>query len=1066
MADGEFFDEDTDYSTDIEGESLDDRADISDGGLDDDSGGTGSRTRRDDDDDDDDDDRTTSTTTDTDGDEEFVDQPGAQADPIAKYDPSSPEYEGPGVDEGGTDTGGQEESPPGDGDEVDADAGTDPDAGDDTTERLKDDADSDPLREQTEPDGDGEFVDQPGAQDETIPKYDPSSPQYQGPEVTTERAPGPVGSGRDDEPSDIDEATVEEFSRQSVRRSLEERYPDAENITISQTGPGTYEVTVEREDYYDRQGTVTVDQNQVRGQLMAQEARLEEASGRDVDIEIREDGAVVPGGEQPESSADQPGAQAETIPRFDPSSPDYQGPGSDDILTVEFGGERFPGATDEPQGVGIRSESDVEQQVEQQLEEQVGRQRARRLGFGEEIVAPPGAEGTTESGTRLTPETARAFADLERGRDYTIDVERTGTGLAISAALTETFLEAETRQATATAVERQTGVPIDPETDVRVTDEGGRGTLTETASERVAGAQAQERYGDVRIEDAGDVPLVGGLIQEFADRVGGRPVAVSDLPRRVELETATTETRAGGPGPRRAVEREQVTGVAVETFAPGTSVEEALATAKVEYSEFASDVAEANLEYNPFAQAAVSEAERFGYGSEAETAIRSAVRQGLELGNLPRLAGTVKEAGEFTAFATEETAAGRLGISYEPAQTRRTSAGLEIAAPLTVEETGLAPRVAADVGTGVEQAVDYARENPAEVAGGVVGSLVLSAGVMGAASAVSSRAGLATRALIQPGEEALGYGGFYATRATAGTRTAERLFPNREPLIFSEEAAIRAGRQAGARAGRLGGRLRGELGQYEVNVRARPGLFGGGGVIEVERGEVEEEELGPELDPFDVSDTRLYDPTRQFGEPEGVGATTDPTEPGVPQDIGPSIGPRGEAGGFRGGTVEENFETFLEEEQERAQAAQEVRLEQEQRRRYESAVLEEPLAMEATRPLAMEGFRIQPRTAIDIRSEELAETGLASELARPRELVSEYRGETETESFLELELELEEEFETELETEFELELELEGEIEADFDRERPERGPRKRRRRPPGWVRRIEGQLRNPLTGE
>jgi hypothetical protein len=69
--------------------------------------------------------------------------------------------------------------------------------------------------------------------------------------------------------------------------------------------------------------------------------------------------------------------------------------------------------------------------------------------------------------------------------------------------------------------------------------------------------------------------------------------------------------------------------------------------------------------------------------------------------------------------------------------------------------------------------------------------LVATAGIFAGAAAVGPRVGTATRFAIQPGEEIAGRGGFAATRRLAGERQAQRFFPNQEPLIFSEEAALR-----------------------------------------------------------------------------------------------------------------------------------------------------------------------------------------------------------------------------------------------------------------------------------
>jgi len=69
--------------------------------------------------------------------------------------------------------------------------------------------------------------------------------------------------------------------------------------------------------------------------------------------------------------------------------------------------------------------------------------------------------------------------------------------------------------------------------------------------------------------------------------------------------------------------------------------------------------------------------------------------------------------------------------------------------------------------------------------------LLASVALFQGAAAIGPRTSTATRFAIQPGEEIAGRGGFAATRRLAGERQAQRFFPNQEPLIFSEEAALR-----------------------------------------------------------------------------------------------------------------------------------------------------------------------------------------------------------------------------------------------------------------------------------
>ena len=148
------------------------------------------------------------------------------------------------------------------------------------------------------------------------------------------------------------------------------------------------------------------------------------------------------------------------------------------------------------------------------------------------------------------------------------------------------------------------------------------------------------------------------------------------------------------------------------------------------------------------------------------------------IGNVPGIAGGVLEGGEVLAVGAQETATG---------------SGDEVFSDATERGSAL-----------TDAAIDQVRENPARTGGALAGSLIGSAGAISAASRVGTRTGTAARYAIQPGEELAGSIGFRATRAATNERTAQRAFPNREPLIFSEEAALRAGQattQAARRAG-------------------------------------------------------------------------------------------------------------------------------------------------------------------------------------------------------------------------------------------------------------------------
>jgi len=184
-------------------------------------------------------------------------------------------------------------------------------------------------------------------------------------------------------------------------------------------------------------------------------------------------------------------------------------------------------------------------------------------------------------------------------------------------------------------------------------------------------------------------------------------------------------------------------------------------------------------------------------GEKAE-ATTEGVASGLGvLINIPNTTAGLIEAGEFIGYGAAQTVQGR-GAEYAD---KATDAGAQA----------------------VQGFADYAQENPFRTAGQVAGSLLISSAAIGGASRLSSTAGRATAYAVQPGEELAGLAGNQALTRTgsgltrlgntalstgrfdvsgeavrsAGTRTqqsADTLFPNNEPLIFSEEAAIRTAR--------------------------------------------------------------------------------------------------------------------------------------------------------------------------------------------------------------------------------------------------------------------------------
>ncbi|WP_423745098.1 hypothetical protein V5735_03470 (plasmid) [Haladaptatus sp. SPP-AMP-3] len=215
---------------------------------------------------------------------------------------------------------------------------------------------------------------------------------------------------------------------------------------------------------------------------------------------------------------------------------------------------------------------------------------------------------------------------------------------------------------------------------------------------------------------------------------------------------------------------------------PEDEVESALDDASHAISKATSDVA--NAAFNPKGVAGQSAGEeilraigRDDLGRQYEETLRSfgkgTTKGAGALANVPALAKGGMEGAELVGYGANETFEGRGGEFKDK----------------SVERGGAI----------VDNAVEQATSNPAETTGLLVGSLAGSYGAMSTAAEIGPRAGLLTRMSIQPGEELAGRAGYAATKAARGTRAAERYFPNGEPLLMSEEAAISGGKRvAGA----------------------------------------------------------------------------------------------------------------------------------------------------------------------------------------------------------------------------------------------------------------------------
>ncbi|RYJ07765.1 hypothetical protein ELS19_19815 [Halogeometricum borinquense] len=223
-------------------------------------------------------------------------------------------------------------------------------------------------------------------------------------------------------------------------------------------------------------------------------------------------------------------------------------------------------------------------------------------------------------------------------------------------------------------------------------------------------------------------------------------------------------------------------------------VENAIDDAAAGYQQTASDIGRdlfsRETAGESLGNAVLSAAGKDELGEQYDEKVRSVgstlVTTGASLGNVPGLVGSAMEGGEVVAAAANEATTPGNQEFLSKTENRSTALG--------------------------EQVYEQAKENPLETGTALAGSLLASHGIMSMASRIGPRAGAAARWTIQPGEELLGAGGHAATKAASGSRTADKLFPNKEPLIFSEEAALSAGKEAATKARNLdSSRLRQEM---------------------------------------------------------------------------------------------------------------------------------------------------------------------------------------------------------------------------------------------------------------
>ena len=187
----------------------------------------------------------------------------------------------------------------------------------------------------------------------------------------------------------------------------------------------------------------------------------------------------------------------------------------------------------------------------------------------------------------------------------------------------------------------------------------------------------------------------------------------------------------------------------------------------------------------------IAEAARQPLRSPTAEAVAGATGQEIELMEEagPRQQAIRRGAGE--VLNVPATAAGlQAGVEFGAARVEQAVRG----------DPGGAGRETIEAGRDIGEAfVEQARERPLETGAALAGGLLVSGGAIAGARTVSPAAGRAAAFAIQPGEEIAGAAGLRATRAVAGERRAQQLFPEGEPLIFSEEAVIRRAQQVGER---------------------------------------------------------------------------------------------------------------------------------------------------------------------------------------------------------------------------------------------------------------------------
>lgn len=368
-----------------------------------------------------------------------------------------------------------------------------------------------------------------------------------------------------------------------------------------------------------------------------------------------------------------------------------------------------------------------------------------------------GTTGTRES--RLEDTTVRASESVSLGTTglgATDEGTPTGEGglERTSTAATDAQIDEDIEAARNAAIAQQSNL------------QRGEGTPAQerlqAAEQRIRNELEEQGYDPENFEV--DVTEEDGQLQASAvreEQFGDNPVYISSTREDESIAQQTLERATGAvASPLGPATDTIIGGVADAAGVGGDRVEDVLGGLSQgyqqqvgQYSETGGDIVEDAMasgalgpvagrqQASDLADLGIAVGDEYTGGQVSETVdsyTEGAYSGAASVANLPAVALGAKEAGEYVSYGATETAAGRGGEFVEDSRDR-------------------AAMLAA-------QAVDAARENPVSVGGQLGGALAASTLSMGTAGALSSRAGVATRIAIQPGEE-LAYA---ATGRTAG----------------------------------------------------------------------------------------------------------------------------------------------------------------------------------------------------------------------------------------------------------------------------------------------------------